>query len=107
MRIDISNKSKGLGDSIDKFTSKTGIKTVAEAVSKLIGLEGCGCEERKEYLNQLFPYETTGRSFKVIKDFSFEGKDYKKGDKFRCTKKDSIHHEVIWYVDNDYIKEIE
>ena len=43
---------KGLGDSIEKFTEKTGIKKLAEAI---VG-EDCGCSERKETLNRLFPY---------------------------------------------------
>lgn len=46
-----SNKSQGLGDSIEKFTKLTGIKTLAD---KIPG--GCGCKARKEKLNQMFPY---------------------------------------------------
>jgi|TARA_R100000081_G_C4806385_1_gene167817 hypothetical protein len=46
-----SNKSKGLGDSIEKFTTATGIKKLAD---KIPG--GCGCKARKEKLNQMFPY---------------------------------------------------
>jgi hypothetical protein len=45
-------KSKGLGDSIEKFTEKTGIKKI---VKKVLG-EDCGCDERKKTLNKLFPY---------------------------------------------------
>jgi|TARA_Y100000592_G_scaffold31295_1_gene49827 hypothetical protein len=48
-------KSKGLGDSIEKFTKATGIKKVVETVSKAVGKD-CGCAERKETLNRLFPY---------------------------------------------------
>mgnify|MGYP003121701817 FL=1 len=46
-----SNKSKGLGDSIEKFTKATGIKKLAD---KIPG--GCGCSKRKDKLNQMFPY---------------------------------------------------
>ena len=45
-------KSKGLGDSIEKFTKATGIKKIVE---KLPG--DCGCKKRKDKLNKLFPYE--------------------------------------------------
>ena len=31
------NKTKGLGDSIEKFTKKTGIKKVVETVTKAYG----------------------------------------------------------------------
>ncbi len=46
-------KSKGLGDSIEKITKATGIDKVA----KFILGEDCGCEERKQKLNKLFPYK--------------------------------------------------
>ena len=48
-------KSKGLGDSIEKFTKATGIKKVVDTVSKATG-KGCGCGKRKDTLNRLFPY---------------------------------------------------
>jgi len=43
-------KSKGLGDTIEKITTSTGIKNVVEKVSKATGKE-CGCNKRKEILN--------------------------------------------------------
>lgn len=46
--IDEILKPKGLGDTIEKITEVTGIK-------KLVG-DDCGCKERKQKLNQLFPY---------------------------------------------------
>ena len=48
-------KSKGLGDSIEKLTEVTGIKKVVEMFSEATGID-CGCDERKEKLNNLFPY---------------------------------------------------
>ena len=53
-------KSKGLGDSIEKITKATGIKKVVDTVSKATGKD-CGCKKRKETLNNLFPYNNTGR----------------------------------------------
>jgi hypothetical protein len=49
-------KSKGLGDSIEKFTSMTGIKSFAEMTARVIGKKDCGCKKRKEALNKMFPY---------------------------------------------------
>ena len=46
-------KTKGLGDSIEKITKATGISDVV----KFIAGEDCGCDERKEKLNELFPYK--------------------------------------------------
>ena len=49
-------KSKGLGDSIEKFTKATGIKKVVDTVSKVTG-RGCGCKKRKQQLNKILPYK--------------------------------------------------
>jgi hypothetical protein len=49
------NKSKGLGDSIEKITKATGIKKVVEVVSG-ITKKPCNCGKRKDNLNRLFPY---------------------------------------------------
>jgi hypothetical protein len=43
-------KSKGLGDTIEKITTATGVKSVVEAVSKKTGKD-CGCASRKAALN--------------------------------------------------------
>ena len=43
---------QGLGDSIEKITEATGIK----AAVKFLAGEDCGCDERKEKLNELFRY---------------------------------------------------
>lgn len=48
----MKQKSKGLGDSIEKVLKKTGIDKVAK---KVLG-DDCGCEERKKALNKMFPY---------------------------------------------------
>jgi len=45
-------KSKGLGDTIAKITEATGIKKAV----KFIAGDDCGCDERQELLNKLFPY---------------------------------------------------
>jgi hypothetical protein len=50
-------KSEGLGDSIEKITTATGIKKVVEAVAKTTGKD-CGCGARKDTLNRIFPYKT-------------------------------------------------
>ena len=49
-------ESRGLGDSIAKFTTKTGIKTIVDKVSDGLNIP-CGCQERKETLNKVFPYK--------------------------------------------------
>ena len=49
-------KSRGLGDSIHKFTTKTGIKTVVDKISEGLNIP-CGCQGRKDALNTMFPYK--------------------------------------------------
>ena len=50
-------KSKGLGDTVEKITTATGIKKVVNTVSRITGKD-CGCNKRKELLNRTFPYKT-------------------------------------------------
>lgn len=43
---------KGLGDLVDKVTTKTGIKAVVETINS-----DCGCKQRREKLNTLVPFK--------------------------------------------------
>ena len=58
-----NKKSKGLGDSIEKFTTTTGIKSLTNflgsngMLGSTIKKKGCGCNKRKEILNKAFPYK--------------------------------------------------
>jgi hypothetical protein len=46
-------KAEGLGDTVAQVTKATGI----DKLVKFIAGEDCGCNERKEKLNALFPYK--------------------------------------------------
>jgi len=63
------SKSKGLGDSVEKLTESTGIKKAV----KFVAGEDCGCDERKNKLNELIPYDTpeclTEDEFNYLKKF--------------------------------------
>jgi hypothetical protein len=50
----VIKKSEGLGDTVAKITEATGI----DKLVKFIAGEDCGCKERKQKLNELFPYRT-------------------------------------------------
>ena len=56
-------KSRGLGDSIEKFTRATGIHSLTQlgvnTVGKIVGrpIKDCGCGKRKDKLNKMFPYK--------------------------------------------------
>lgn len=49
-------ESKGLGDTIAKFTNATGIDKLAETLAAAAGKEDCGCNKRRKTLNEIFPY---------------------------------------------------
>lgn len=49
---------KGLGDLVEKITESTGIKTIVEKTTQALGIEDCGCSRRKDYLNNLVPFQT-------------------------------------------------
>jgi len=51
--LENQNKSKGLGDTVEKITEATGVK---KAVKALFG-EDCGCDERKAKLNKIMSYK--------------------------------------------------
>lgn len=49
-------EDKGLGDTVERFTKATGIKSVVDKVSQGLNIP-CGCEGRKEALNKVFQYK--------------------------------------------------
>ena len=53
----LNEKSRGLGDTIEKFTTATGIKNVVTRVVKATGAEDCCCGRRRDTLNRVFPYK--------------------------------------------------
>ena len=55
-----NKKSRGLGDTIEKFTTTTGIKSFTQFLGRngIVGKKkDCGCNKRKEALNKKFPYK--------------------------------------------------
>lgn len=65
-------KSTGLGDSVEKFTTATGIKKATKWIFDKLGKD-CGCDKRKETLNKLFPYKNiqclTEKEYMYLKGF--------------------------------------
>ena len=97
--------SKGLGDTIEAVTHFFGINKVADAVAKLVGAEGCGCAERREYLNILFPYDNYERNFIVMKDFILDDIHFTQGQKVVVTKNHVLLKAVINFVQNGFLQE--
>lgn len=104
--FDPNQKSQGLGDTIAKVTNFLGVDKVAEGLAKLAGKEDCGCNRRRELLNELFPYTQTVREFKVIKDFSHGTTLYKEGTTFHVTKESTLSKNVLNLVRDGMIEEV-
>lgn len=49
-------QDRGLGDTIERITTATGVKKVAETISKKMSKD-CGCGQRRDSLNRMFPYK--------------------------------------------------
>lgn len=64
--FDPNAPSQGLGDTIAKITHATGLDVVADKVAKAMGKKDCGCNKRREKLNNLVPF-TPQR--KIVGDF--------------------------------------
>jgi hypothetical protein len=53
---DTKKKSRGLGDTIAKFTHATGIDVIADKIAQVRG-KPCGCRKRQEVLNKFLAYK--------------------------------------------------
>ena len=72
-------KSEGLGDTVEKITTATGIKAAVEMFSKATGID-CGCDARKEKLNRLIPYRKkvnclNESDYEALKPYILESKN--------------------------------
>jgi len=55
--IQVIKKHKGLGDTVEFMLEKTGIAYAVKMAAQAVGIDDCGCEKRKEYLNEKVPYD--------------------------------------------------
>lgn len=90
-------QSKGLGDTLEKVIKATGLDIFVEG-------KDCGCEARKEKLNQLFPYRFKARclteqeynqwsEFTAIKTVTLNSDQVK----FVCELYASVFNRQVWY----------
>jgi hypothetical protein len=49
-------KKDGLGNVVEKFFDKTGIAHAVKSAASSLGIEDCGCDKRKELLNNIPVY---------------------------------------------------
>ena len=50
-------KSRGFGDTVEKFTKFFGLDKLAKKIANIFGKEDCGCTRRRDKLNEIFPYK--------------------------------------------------
>jgi len=55
--IQVIKKQEGLGDTVEFLLERTGIAYAVKMAAQAVGIEDCGCEGRKEYLNKKVPYD--------------------------------------------------
>lgn len=53
---DVRTPDQGLGDTIARFTAATRIDRLAERIAKAVGAKDCGCNERRQLLNEFISY---------------------------------------------------
>jgi hypothetical protein len=50
-------QAEGFGDTIADLTELLKIDKLVKSVIEALGIEDCGCERRKDVLNEMFPYK--------------------------------------------------
>ena len=93
--MSLDKQPKGLGDQIERFTEATGIKKL---VKWAFG-DDCGCDERKEYLNKLFPRKQNPECL-VEKEYKY----LKKVNLFKQTTLSAAHQRGILKIYNRIFK---
>ena len=116
--FDSKEPSKGLGDTIAKFTQATGIAKVVEVVTEVLGIEECGCSRRQNTLNNLVPYRSETQSaptynpndyplaevgvYEVLKQINASkgGQSFQflPGDKIWLTEEHSLYSDWPYYI---------
>jgi hypothetical protein len=61
------SKQKGLGDTVAFLTEVTGIKYAIEKAKEFGVIGDCGCGERQETLNNIFPYGNKGKDSEILR----------------------------------------
>jgi hypothetical protein len=94
-------KQKGLGDTVEAVLTTTGIKKLIEI---FVDGKDCGCDKRKEKLNELFPYRFKAR---CLTELEYNGwKDFKEVRTLKisweqivyvCDLYASVFSRQVWY----------
>ena len=94
-------KQKGLGDTVETVLEATGIKKLVEI---FVDGKDCGCEERKQKLNEMFPYRFKARclteqeynDYKVFKENRTLKMEWEQVT-WVCDLYASVFNRQVWY----------
>lgn len=56
----IQKEPEGLGDTVANVLAKFGI--TEESIGRVLGVSGCGCSKRRQFLNRIFPYKNRAKN---------------------------------------------
>lgn len=104
--FDPKQESQGLGDTIATASATLSILKKLVTLAKLAGAPGCGCNERRELLNELFPYESKIRKFIVKEKFVWGPETFRPGQLVEVNKNHTLYGGVIGLVKEGKIEEL-
>jgi len=87
-------ESRGLGDDLEKVFKATGISSLVEKTTEVLGIKDCGCSRRRDWMNELIPYGTIPH---VEEDLTLDPTDFAPGiyivvDNLSIDKGDAIYN---------------
>jgi hypothetical protein len=99
-------QSEGLGDTVEKIIHFTGLQHFVDG-------KDCGCDERKQKLNEMFPYRFKARcltedeynqwtDFQLNKSLTLNSEQIK----FVCDLYASVFNRQVWYPCSGCVKEM-
>lgn len=108
--FDPKKPAEGLGDIIAKITHATGVDKLAEGVAHLVGEKDCGCNKRREALNELVPFKKKQPKLYLVKQgflSSIRGETvaFKVGQKILIDDKHPLHANLDIYLADGYLIE--
>jgi hypothetical protein len=115
--FDPTQPSQGLGDTIAKVTHYTGISKLTDVITDALGIEDCGCNRRREELNNAVSYNLSSDLepaeegiYEVLKQINANkgGVDFelKPGEKILLTQENVLYSDWPLYIQIEAVKKI-
>ena len=115
--FDPTQPSKGLGDTIAKVTHYTGISKLTDVITDALGIEDCGCDRRREALNDAVNYNLPNDLepaeegiYEILKQINASkggvNFEFKPGEKILLTKENVLYSDWPIYIQIEAVKKI-